>query len=520
MRPAARCLRLPPVTISSRMNSRDWPEELALIFFAALYVLLKLPTVSPWILFIDDGETLYHALSILAGRVPYRDDISHHFLGYVLPFVIGGAVFNVTPYLLTILISLNQVGSAFILYRTANLFVPRRSALISGALVLSAREPWVISFFPLYEVSFALTVIWYFSLRSMRENSVRDLSYAWLSTGVALLLDQRAVFVVAAPLAATLFLRKNLRPRHHLRFLISLLSPPSAALLFLYLTDALVPFIEQTIIYPLHFRTGGALGSSMLESLASIHKPLVEETPLLLFFGVLGGLAIVFTRAEKLGISRVALAVTLSPAVFIPLLGGRNFSYYTITWLPLLSLLAIWSIDAIPASLSMLRNLWRKVLWFPVVVALILSVKLFFSREVLNYSGDGVNEVVDIIEREDPGHAKSVFVWGYRPDYYVYAKRLSPFPFVNRQMIHPDAQIEDASLREAHVYPKYEKKLLNLLSSNPPDYIIQYILRPELSSETDKAVSKLLTQKYSRLSVVAKPSLGGETGTFEVYKRL
>ena len=95
----------------------------AFVVFTALYAVLRVPIWHLDLPHHDDGETLYHALAMLHGLVPYRDDLNHHFMGYVVPYVMASKVFGFGPGIIKLVALITQVGTACGLYLCARFFV-------------------------------------------------------------------------------------------------------------------------------------------------------------------------------------------------------------------------------------------------------------------------------------------------------------------------------------------------------------------------------------------------------------
>ena len=491
-------------------------RELGVVLLLTVtYLTLKFPLFSPWLYYYDDGETLYHAFSILSGRIPYRDDITHHFVGYVLLFVILGKFFGISTILIPVVGALNQIASSYLLYRTLRLLTTPVRSLAGALLLLSAREPWVLSFFPLYQVNLLMVALWYLTLKSVVDHRPYLLKLAALIAGFAFICDQRALILILIPLTGAYLLRSKLSANDRWNIFLLYATPPTVSLLLLKLYGALPSFVEQTIIYPHLYRSGGTAGGIVAHQL-ELHAPLFSQTPLLVVFAALGIVSLVLRRATlHRPIPRGAVLAACIPAVAIPLVGGRGFDYYTIPYLPLLSALAVWSLDLLPKGV---RSSGVALLFVPPLLSLCSTHSLYRSDQIRNYYGDGAKDLVQFFEREDPLRQASVYIWGYRPDLYIYLQRLSPNRFVNRQFIHPDAGIADPLARVRYVYPDYEEEFLRLFSTTPPDYLVVFSRPPSLTSHADDVVSQRLPILYKKLYSNTFQCLTGESCTFDIYR--
>ena len=58
------------------------------ILLIALQVLAVLPYTKTNYLIMDPAEAVYQTKALAVGQVPYRDIVTHHFLGYLLPLLV------------------------------------------------------------------------------------------------------------------------------------------------------------------------------------------------------------------------------------------------------------------------------------------------------------------------------------------------------------------------------------------------------------------------------------------------
>lgn len=494
-----------------------------LIVLAALYSFYKSPIKNLVLSYYDDGETLYHTMSILMGKIPYLEDTNHHFMGYIAPFVWFGKLFGFSPSLTYQMAFINQIFSGLGVYLCLRFFVPWKLALLGGALVISQREPWVHAFYVQYQINLLLIFIVYFSLRFLNSNSISTLSIVGLLAGALATFDQRALHFVGVPwLLLVLFGRKAFTVKHVISAACSILAPISLALIYLWKNAAFEAFIQQTLIFPSKYRIGGKTLANLIADAVQLHKPLLFGTPLLLIFSFLG-----FIYLIKSILPKHAESSQRTPAIFLallfpffgimPLMGSRDYEYYTITWLPYLSIIAMLSPLLLAKASTLTVRTYTALIAAPIVLACLGSSKALVENPFGEYRGDGVNEVVEFLNKNMAAE-ETLYVWGYRPDIYVRLKRLSAYPFATTIFFHPDQMI--TTNREKHIYPEYEQRFLSLLQSNPPTYVVVFNRSKVLESPSpsQQRLFEVLASDYREAFDISKKDHAGELCSFKVYK--
>jgi hypothetical protein len=487
---------------------------LFLLFFV-LYSLLRLPVLSLGIPYYDDGDTLYHAFSILSGRVPYRDDIGHHFFGYLLPFVLYGKLFPLDEWSFFWIAGLHQSLTALFVFLIGKEFAGRSFAVLSSLLVLAAREPWVIGFYQQYQTNTLMVMIWYLSLKAINDPKAgdRSLSLAFLVAGLAFVFDQRALLMSITPVVAWVLLFRRdsvilLRAAPMFYFVV-----PIVGVLYLLKNDALTPFVEQTFKFPLLFRTGQSSLLDQLLTCLTLHRHILSTTPVLLLFAMLGVIPLLRTRGrgEQVLILSFALSVFL-----MTLLGGRDYEYYTVPWIPFMGLASLglvhWRLFQGPVLSKTLPALF----FSPVLLSYIQLIENFPTKKD---PGDGVSEVAQFLKMS-MNSEDTVYVWAYRLDLYVQANKLSYFPEANRMMIHPDHAIVHSEERRKHVFPKYDERFRQRLEAAPPSYLVTFTRDdvPPLWSAADDAVRTTLSRRYDKVFEVQRRNFRGDLCLWRVFR--
>ena len=491
------------------------------LLLTIIYYILRLPTAWYELAYYDDGETLYHTLAMLSGKVPYRDDINHHFCGYILPFVALAKAVGFSEHLTRTMAILSQVlmgAGVFLVIRLYFSFFP---SLVGALLAISAREPWVLGFFLQNQINFLLIYTIFFSTKYIRDSSCAYLFCASFLCGIAVTFDQRAIIISLIPAMAFLLSTKDLyrKASDALFSVLSFAVPIGAALLYLYKNQALDSFYEQTWIFPTKYRIGSSSIPKLLEDALTLYRHLPEQTPILLVASLLGLIALLIKSKNVEEIprrERWLFFVCLIPLGLMPAFGSRDFDYYTITWLPFLALLSI--IGTTLLKSKKLRAVYASFLTIPVLLSLGTAIK--HRNDGSAYTGDGVRETAAYLN-QNMSATDTILVWGYRLDLYVYLRRLSAYRFANRLMIHPDPAITDEKLRAAHEFPPYVEEFLELLGTSPPGFVVLFENSQSKgqSSRSDLALRSILARDYSSPFTIEKKDLRGVPGRFTVFRR-
>ncbi|MCB0338438.1 MAG: hypothetical protein KDD53_02490 [Bdellovibrionales bacterium] len=506
-------------TTPSESDSEPFPFSKIRLFitflvFALIYVAVRYPLRDLTLAYYDDGETLYHALCALQGKIPYRDDINHHFYGYIIPYIIFAKFFGISTDLLSIVSTLHQSLTAIGVMLCSSLFVSYPWAILSGLLALLAREPYVFGYQPPYQVNTFWIWVLYGCLRYIRTEKTGFLLLSCALAGIAATFDQRALLVVLIPIATSLLVSSGSLKSWTLAFLFYIFVP-ACALFYLKTHDALKPFFEQTWIYPRQFRAGSFDLGEIFRSGIEAHKYLFTESPLL-FLAFLFGL-VYLIRFKNHSKEKFLLLISIVPQMAFSFSGSRDYSYYTATWLPYLSLLAI-----LPAcKFRKFSNIGRASFLIlscgTIFLAIVGSINLSISRTP--YRGDGAIEVSQYLESQMQP-TDTLYVWGYRFDPYIYLNRCSNLAFGSRIFIHPDDQI--TTEREKHIYPKYEEMFAYQMKNNSPDYVVvfKYDKKLVLTSPSEALLFSILDNCYLQTHQVDSVDFRGVATTFTVFKKI
>lgn len=498
------------------------------IAFGLWFWFLKLPLEGTPVIFWDDGETLYHALALVQGQVPYRDDHTHHFVGYALPVAALTALWGFDIEVLRTAWAINQAILGLCVTLALFMIVPRTYAIIGGLLALSAREPYVISFFPLAQVSMWYCVVISLCVYALKTQRLRAASLASIAAGIAFICDQRGLFLSILPCVTLCLIEKrSFRSKAASTGRIALgmggfILPALLALLWLAAHDALLPFFEQTYIFPKYYRIGSFSFLEVIQIGLAAHEYLIDQSPILLCFGILGALALV-QRARTVALSTFEQDSTtlifwaVVPPFLTPFPGARDFDYYTLLWLPYLAILAAQMVHLVPLVRARTATLIPWALCTPLLFSLISTLHLLNYQ--VPYQGDGVQETVAFLRREMKAD-DTLYVWGYRLDIYTELERTSALPFVNRLMILPDFEVSTTRDRSQHVYPKYENMFLESFPKILPTYLVTFVFKKRefASTPAQELVNTTIALKYEKVFEISKSDFQESASDFVVYR--
>ena len=513
-------------------NSKYHPETglrfgiFAVLLLSLLYYFIRLPTANLNLAFYDDSETLYHTLALLNGKIPYLDDFNHHFEGYVLQFVLGAKIFGFSPLLIRQVAFVNQVAVAIGVLLCLRFFVGRWLALLGAAICITAREPFVLGFYQQHQINLFFVFILFLSLLHLSQSSFGSLKswplpLAFFLSGLVFTFDQRALALLVIPLGALALRHKPVSWQSFSASAGAFLLAPCLALSYLASHNALGLFIEQTLIFPAKYRSASKSFYLIFSDGLNMHRYLATQTPILFALALIGICALIRIRnktSDSAPKARYSLMILcLLPLIAMPFFGSRDFDYYTVTWLPYLSIMAVLSKSFFNHISARLRQCFYLVLAAPILLPLYLSAHNL--NQVKDYTGDGIEEVTAYL-KENLKPSELLYVWGYRMDVYARVNRLAAYPFASTIFVQPDSQITDPTMRLEHVYPKYEKMFLELLKSNPPDVVVVFQREgAKEPSRAGQALNEALASSYSQEFESKKKDFLGKECIFTVFRR-
>lgn len=505
----------------------------AILLFSLLIFVLRYPTSHLGLVFYDDGETLYHVMMLLSGYVPYRDDHTHHFLGYVLPVLVGAKVFGFSLELIRQMSFLTYLAAALGVFLCMRLISGFWLSVLAAAITVSIREPYVWAYFIQYQLNVLIAFILYFAMRYCLEPRRAFLLVSTALSSVAFCFDQRALALSFIP-AAAFFLAPPSRIKERFSqagaaaFVWAIF--PGLAALYLLVHGAWDLFIEQTITFPRDYRVGSLSLSDILYRGYQNHLRLAFDAPIAVATACAGFAGLIRDRARWVdeyhdGNRRyralyLLLLLTALPLAIMPLFGGRDFPNYVITWYPLMGMLAVLSIRFFRYLSERAARLYPLVPVAAVLISLAQAISYWNGPTELPYKGDGRAETVEYL-RQNLSLGETVLVWAYRLDLYAALEEKAPYPIANRIMVHPDHLIVDREARIAHIYPPYEREYLRWLDEQPPTYIVTVDRTgyPRLYSPTDEKIHSMLETSYEQVFEISRRDFMDKDTTFRVYRQ-
>ncbi len=474
--------------------------------------------------FHDEGETLYRTMLILRGGVPYRDDLTHHFAGYVLPYLLAAPFLGITDALPHQLGTINQVLVGLGVFLSLRMLTGFSWSLVAALLAACAREPWVESFYVQHELNLLQVFIWYGSIRYIVYGSRGAFSIAAFIAGLAFLFDQRALaFVAYLPIA--LFLRQRVQRESWGEAAcwggFAVLLAPLCAVVYLLANGALSEFVQQTIVFPTLYRRGSQSLATSLWLGIWLHRYLFTLSPLLAVgaaFGLFGVYRMWHDQPTPWRAAVQFLLLTALPLIPMQMLGGRDFNYYSITTLPLMAALAAFGYGIFLRHRAF-QAIYLIFLVLPTVLGIVEAGAARKDPMVRDYRGDGLNETVEFLQKVLLP-TDTVYVWNYRLHIYSRLGRLAPVRASNEIMIHPDSLVLGPE-RAAHVFPRYETEFLNWISRTPPTYIVWFDRtgQEKRTSRVRDVIESLIAAHYQEVFSIQRRDLTRADCSYRVFKK-
>ncbi|MBN8549672.1 MAG: glycosyltransferase family 39 protein [Deltaproteobacteria bacterium] len=451
------------------------PTFFWLLIFA-INLMMVLPFTRIEYPLVDTAEAIYHAKLLVLGRIPYKEIFSHHFLGYLAPYVFVEKILGFTPLVLwglTICVNfINAVLVFLILAKISSLHAAR----IGAALIAT------IGWFPQWQ-GFSLNVQatlmpynYAFILALVcadKSRSSRWLGGAGILFGVMICADIREVFFGLAALPLLLSERNQILKKT-ITFVSSAALVPGVALAYLWSHDALGDWYFQTILYPFLFRNKGisAPASTLWELYSTGAMRQLPEVLLALCATVL------VWKSNCPPAYRALLLCLLVAGLCASAIGGRAFYNYLLFLGPWI-LLSVASSVGDTGGTHVSQRLLRLA---PVaVISLTLiggPIRIWVETGELRPSGSynlPARTAGRFIERHTTPES-SILVWGYYPQLYLYSNRFSRFRALE-QLSFTGGNFESRKFSQQGIVPAMTQNFKSCLLEFPPQYIVRYKVR-------------------------------------------
>ncbi len=408
----------------------------------------------------DITEMIYHALVVKSGRIPYVDDVTHHFMGYVFPLMFlnsPDAVWCLSASYICITALL-----AFMLAKELGL--PNvRVLLATVAVTIGWLYGWVGFIFELQ--SQALPLIWLLLVslaRAWRLQSSRMMAGAGFLLGIMAVMDQRLILygsMMFLPLCHSSWLN---RKRAVATAMVFVALVPSLAGLWLYAHGALWSCVQHALIFPLSMRNKG-VPFSILEFL----KKGVDAEPMAAALIGIGFLICLAVRAVPKPYRVIYLSVTVLGLIY-SVLGGRYYIHYLLVLQPAVVL----STGLLACAISfrylkgLLFALCGSYMLFPICVG------IGAGRWTLPVDDLVMRNAAEVV-RKNSDFGEEVLVWGPAPSIYLYSERRTSFPDMGLYSA-LGANYESNQLEDQGIDPQMSVLLKNYLTDTAPIIFVYY----------------------------------------------
>ncbi|GAB5561171.1 MAG: hypothetical protein SynsKO_28180 [Synoicihabitans sp.] len=437
-------------------QSTSSPRLNRVIFIAAAVLLVASVVISRWpwldheIWNLDEGSTMTMAQKVLSGDVLYRDAVDNRspLVPYAkaLVFAVFGDWNDFAIHLtLAVSIGVSGVLLAWIGLRRGGKgvaiaiglsFAVLQFSFVDARDSMSAHTEWFVLVFS--TVGFALLV-------KFRD---RPTFIAGLPIGLCFglstlskqpgLLDYFVASIILAFLAFAYPAERKALARWWAGMTTALVTALAAVSLYFIYHDAHAAYIY----YAFTFNTQVYVPEyPLIERLLSIQKPFEmarQHVPIIASIAALAALAAVphtlrrtwRPRGNYPLLALIALGWLCSGLVSATL-GGRGFAHYSATIIPGMSLLFGWIVG------ETLQRLQPRSNWLSLTGGLVLALPITIQfwhqhrniTEALDTAEQGYKEEA-IVPLKFTTPEEKIFVWGYAPEIYFYAKRLPSTRFI------------------------------------------------------------------------------------------
>ena len=376
----------------------------------------------------DFAEMVYEIRRLELGFIPYRDTVTHHFLGYVVPLFAAGSIVELTPLVLKIVTVGFHVTTAVFVWLTLRELGRPRDAWLGAFLAVTLGWFWSWQGFGFNVQSLLsplIAAVLFFVTRACARSSARPFYLAALAAGILLTWDPRTLVVlplISIPIAFVPSLRRG---RVISVAMALLLLAPACGALYLLRAGAWSDFVEQTIVYPLTYRNHGVSFDVVAWLKTGLGTWLGGEriaVPLML------GSLIAVLRWEARTWWKAVCVVSVAGSAIYAALGGRPYPNYFMVFAPIT--LVLMSLLPVYASAR-----WPDI--GRAVTAGLICVGVFCAiRPVLLWRQTGsvflapdettIEAAASYLRSQTESHDK-VLVWGYAPSIYVLSDRFRTF---------------------------------------------------------------------------------------------
>lgn len=451
-----------------RLSQEKDPSKPGIVFWFAIALLASIsiaPLVKINFMIVDLAETIYHVKELAIGRVPYRDIFSHHFLGYLIPFLFVELITPINGKIVWVMCFLFQLFNCVMAYLVVRRLINVDYGRVSALLMASVGWFWGWSGVTFNNQSYIVPVLFLFLLCLIESIKGDSKSKSWCAGcfvfSILLSFDQRLVIFGPLLILPAYFDNSLRRPKIIIIGALLLIAPWLLLLGYLLYHDAFSDFIFQTVVFPFEFRNFGLEDSFWIRSRRLLSLGL-KGGGLELSLSALGIILWIFSRRDK------QASYLLSSFFFLSLiyvfLGGREFVHYWYVMAPItvvgISMISLgsWGLYVIgnfAQAATIIFALFRPLGW------------LLLSPDPFMRGNDALHQEVGAFLKENTSPKEGIIVWGYFPQVYLSAERFSPFRDMGLISI-AGANYHSSQLEDQRIVPELDREFKQMLKSSPP----------------------------------------------------
>ncbi len=434
-----------------RLSSRSFTTLLTALLLTAWIFFLRWPSFGGTVWNLDEGIHATIARTILDGGVMYRDAID---LRTPLSYYLVAGIFAVSGS--NNLWAVHAVLAAMISATALGVFLLGRhwhgpATGLWGAAVFGAFANSLLYVGDTYAVTTEWFVIlfttwsaWWFCVAWPRAGFWPAFG-AGLGYAAAFLCKQPALLDFGAPLGLAVYLGASgrLRPADAARLLGGLaagfVALTAAVFAYFWWRGALADFYFYAWTYSLVYYGAEIAAPDRLRSAVALAEIIGREYPLMLAVAGAAILGLLHRLAQKVPaggdhdarVPAVFLLLWLALSVAGAASAGRIYGHYYIQTMPPLALAAAWVLGGAVGWGRQPGRWWRRVgaTTLVLVSAWTVVARPLAARKRPHLGPDAAQSAADFV-RAHSAPQERIFVWGFNPDFYLFADRPSASRFI------------------------------------------------------------------------------------------
>lgn len=421
----------------------------------------------------DLAQTIYNSREIVIGRLPYKDIVSHHFMLYLMPFVVVEWIAGLSRENLMVMQFCYQILAAFFVCRlsrelSASKIVPWISALLVSTV---GWYPELGGHLFNYQSNLMPLFCWYLGsvLAANRTKSLSAFTASGTLAGLLTLCDQR--MIIFAPLAVlSIFSKGNChKTKKFCGFCIATCAPLVIAIVALFFLGALDDAFFQTIQFPLVYRNAGTTSHLMEVSLSMIQVAFLN-VPSFIFYGF--AILLIFIR-EKVSFRFLFLSCGGLLSIVYVILGSRAYLNY----------LLYLGFFAIIGTATLFENTKKgSYRYITALILVALQCQYFLSLNAYRSSGHDskpMTELIDFVTRQTT-RGENILVWGSCGQIYNQSSTFTGYRDMSLLSI-AGSVFHGSGAGSGNVVPEMLEEFRQYMKETPPRLVVA-----SLPSEQDK----------------------------------